>query len=84
MAAPRLFGNDALKAIHNSALGRYRAGSIDAARVLDFEKVCLVATPPVLPPADKHNLVRETLIVGELSNDLIAAIAAAEYGRLVY
>ena len=49
------FKSDAFEAIHSSASGMYRAGTIDKATMRHFDETCLVS-PPALEPAEIKRL----------------------------
>lgn len=55
MATKSKFKSDAFEAIHSSASGMYRAGTIDQATMREFDASCL-AKPPVFAPADIKRL----------------------------
>ena len=51
------YKSDAFEAIHSSALGLHRAGSIDKTTMREFDATCLVAPPAIDPEHIK--LIRE-------------------------
>ena len=48
------FKSDAFEAIHSSAAGMFRAGTIDKATMRRFDESCLTTPPALEPPQIKH------------------------------
>ncbi len=51
MAGMRKFKSDAFEAVHSTAVGMYRVGTIDKATMREFDETCLTVTPPRAPAA---------------------------------
>ena len=49
MPAKPKFKSDAFEAIHSSASGMFRAGTIDKATMRNFDEACLSVTPQFAP-----------------------------------
>jgi putative transcriptional regulator len=67
------FKSEAFEAIHSSAAGMYRAGTIDKATMRDFDEACLVA-PPIEPEQIKR--IRESQRVSQPSSRGISTPAS--------
>ncbi|GEC17592.1 helix-turn-helix domain-containing protein [Nitrobacter winogradskyi] len=48
------YKSDAFEAIHSSATGMFRAGTIDKATIRRFDESCLTVPPPIEPAQIKH------------------------------
>ena len=54
MGQKRKFKSDAFAAIHSSAAGMFRAGTIDKATMRQFDASCLTVPPPIAPAQIKQ------------------------------
>jgi putative transcriptional regulator len=54
MAKRPKYKSDAFEAIHSSAAGMLRAGTIDKATMRQFDEACLMAPPPIEPAQIKR------------------------------